>query len=132
NPSCFILLTGDSYCMANEQDTNPNSEEYTYTEENYTHAFPVKKPNPLAGVFNKIKRQRIILVVIGVLIIIYIIYKISNAIQNNKSADESPAPDRPVTKAQTIIPVQQQPQQQVAAQQIAAQPLTQQDNAQNI
>ncbi|MCW5590367.1 MAG: hypothetical protein KIT27_11990 [Legionellales bacterium] len=90
-----------------KNDEAKMGDEYTYSEETGTDAYPTRRTNPLSSVASKISKQRVIVAVIGIVIIFYVIMRIFAAIEHrHKVSNEivpasSPAKE---TKAQPTNP----------------------------
>ena len=121
--------------MAKQTTTdNTNSlDEYTYSEGSYTNAFPAKKPSVFSVLASKAKQQRGVFVLIGVLIIIYVIIKIFNAIEHKREleAKNSTTPTTQQAAVTAANDTQPQMQQQQPTMQQQQQPYVEQQQSNN-
>ncbi len=72
--------------MAKKSDDT--SEEYIYSESDQEEVYTARRANPVKAVLSKFSKQRAILAVVGILVIVYVVFRILVAIENSGDSNK--------------------------------------------
>lgn len=77
-------------------------QEYVAHQNEYSEAYPIRKPNTFSQIIGKLLRNRVVLIVIGIIFFMYVVFKVLNFITH-----QSILKDKANVSSKTILPVKQ-------------------------